>query len=190
MNSKTLIQIFLISLSLCLSFYFYLKISEPKKNYDNQKIDSNSIHFDDAPELKNISYESKSLDGTQFIINAESGEFLDEKKNRVFMKNVKTSIILTNGEEIILVSKKGLYDLDKSIINFTNQVRLDYLDHKIESEKLDVFFKENLVEAYDNLRYKGTNYDLIGDKASINLFNRNIEIFMFDQSKVKVLNTN
>ena len=80
MSSKTLIQIFLISLSLCLSFYFYLKISEPKKNYDNQKIDSNSIHFDDAPELKNISYESKSLDGTQFIINAESGEFLDEKK--------------------------------------------------------------------------------------------------------------
>lgn len=190
MSSKTLIQIFLISLSLCLSFYFYLKISEPKKNYDNQKIDSNSIHSDDAPELKNISYESKSLDGTQFIINAESGEFLDEKKNRVFMKNVKTSIILTNGEEIILVSKNGLYDLDKSIINFINQVRLDYLDHKIESEKLDVFFKENLVEAYDNLRYKGTNYDLIADKASINLFNRNIEIFMFDQSKVKVLNTN
>ena len=106
------------------------------------------------------------------------------------MKNVKTSIILTNDEEIILVSKKGLYDLDKSIINFINEVRLDYLDHKIESEKLDVFFKENLVEAYDNLRYKGTNYDLIADKASINLFNRNIEIFMFDQSKIKILNTN
>ena len=58
------------------------------------------------------------------------------------------------------------------------------------SSQLDVFFKENLVEAYDNLRYRGTNYDLIADKASINLFNRNIEIFMFDQSKVKVLNTN
>ena len=52
------------------------------------------------------------------------------------------------------------------------------------------FLKKNLVEAYDNLRYKGTNYNLIVDKASINLFNRNIEIFMFDQSKVKVLNTN
>jgi len=80
MSYKTLIQIFLISLSLCLSFYFYLMISESRKNYSNQKIDSNSIHSDYAPELKNISYESKSLDGTQFIINAETGEFLDEKK--------------------------------------------------------------------------------------------------------------
>ena len=190
MSYKTLIQIFLIFLALYLSFYFYLKISEPKKKHDNQKIESNSIHSNDSPELKNITYESKSLDGTKFIINAESGEFLDEKKNRVFMKNVKTTIILTNGDKIILVSNEGLYDLDKSIINFISQVRLDYLDHKIESEKLDVFFKENLVEAYNNLRYIGKNYNLIADKASIDLFSRNIEIFTFDQSKVKVLNTN
>ena len=187
MSYKTLTQVLLFIILLIILFYYYNKIYEFQNFNDQEELKLNSENLNESTELKNVTYETKALDGTQYLINSKSGEFLSEKKNTVFLKDVTILIKLTNSDEIILVSKEGFYDTENNSIKLVDEVRLNYLDHVVESKKFDIFFNKNLIEAYDNLRYKGPNYKLIADKSIIDLVNRDIKIFMFDNSKVKIL---
>ena len=53
---------------------------------------------------------------------------------------------------------------------------------------LDFFLKENLVTISDNIKYKGTNTELLADKIKINLITKDTKIFMNNKTeKIKTI---
>ena len=66
-------------------------------------------------------------------------------------------------------------------------MELDYLNHRINSDNIDIFFTESKLEAYNNLVYRNSDINLIADKVELDLLTKNTKIFMFDNSKVKII---
>ena len=71
------------------------------------------------------------------------------------MENVDALISLNNSEFISISSKFAKYNTKNYDTLFNNSVSVDYGEHFLKSEFLDLSFEKNLVSIYDNVRYVG-----------------------------------
>ena len=66
---------------------------------------------------------------------------------------------------------------------FNDTVSIDYGEHLLTSEFLDLSFENNLVSIYDKVRYISGISSLSADKAEIDILNKKTKIFMENSSK-------
>ena len=191
MNNKTIFQVFLILLVLFLSIFFYINYFYKKDTELVSKQDeiaiTNFSESQDVTTIKEILYESYDNEGNKFTIKSKSGTFDEKKKDEINMINVEAKIDLANGTFIRLVSDTAKYNSSNSNTKFIKNVRLGYLGHKINSDNIDVIFTESKIEAYNNLIYRNSDIKLSADKVELDLITKNTKIFMFDNSKVKII---
>ena len=191
MNNKTIFQVFLILFVLFLSIFFYINYFYKKDNELVSKKDeiaiTNFSESQDVTTIKEILYESYDNEGNKFTIKSKSGTFDEKKKDEINMINVEAKIDLANGTFIRLVSDTAKYNSSNSNTKFIKNVRLGYLEHKINSDNINVIFTESKIEAYNNLIYRNSDIKISADKVELNLITKNTKIFMFDNSKVKII---
>ena len=191
MNYKTLFQVSLISLALLLSSLFYFKYfySKNSEKPREEKLISTEINpkVFEGNTIKDILYESFDDNGNNYTIMSDIGTFSDTTKEEILMINVIAKIILKNGNTVNLKSKKARYNTQNSNTNFFDNVELKYLNHTVNSDNIDALFTDSKLEAYNNLVYRNLDIDLIADKMELNLLTKNSKIFMFDNSKVKII---
>tara|TARA_A100001011_G_C14122253_1_gene761761 strand:+ start:338 stop:925 length:588 start_codon:yes stop_codon:yes gene_type:complete len=195
MNFKTLIQIFLITVILIICGIFYFKyFSKKTTSINNKKIEilkeENTADQSTGNVLKNVEYKSKDENGNSYIIMSEKGEFKDENNNIIFMTKVSATISFKDQTTVNLTSLNAEYNIIDNNTNFYNNVNLDYQDHNVVADNIDIFFKDSKVEAYNNLVYKNLDLHLIADKVQIDLITKNSKIFMFNDKKVKIFKAN
>ena len=191
MNIKTIFQVFLLFLVLFLGFFFYYNYfykEDPGLISKQDKImNTNISETQDGPTIKEILYESYDNQGNKFIIKSKSGTFNQKEKDEIDMVNVEAKINLTNGTFITLISDVAKYNSVNNNTKFVKNVKLRYLGHRINSDNIDVIFTESKLEAYNNLIYRNSNINLSADKVELDLLTKNTKIFMFDNSKVKII---
>ncbi len=193
MNTKTLFQVFLILLALVISSLFYFKyFYKDKDKVQNILKERSHSEIKETETLKGntikeISYESIDNNGNSYIINSDLGTFTEKNKEEVLMTNVIAKIIFKNGTYVDLKSKKARYNTLNSNTNFFDDVELKFLNHRVNSNNIDVFFTDSKLEAYNNLVYRNSEIDLKADKVELDLLTKNSKIFMFDNSKVKII---
>ena len=190
MRYKTLFQVFLIFLALFISSIFYFKYFHKKNiskivNEGEKKIDKNDITIGNT--VKDILYESIDSEGNNYVINSDFGTFSDKNQEEILMTNVTATIIFKNGNQVDLKSKRAKYNTINSNTNFFDNVYLKFLNHSINSDNIDVLFTDSKLEAYNNLVYRNSDINLIADKVELDLLTKNSKIFMFDNSKVKII---
>ena len=188
MGKKTYIQILLfsiLSILIILTFNFYkpdkIEIKNKKtQSYDREKSleKTESFNF-----IENLSYFSKDNFGNQYEINAMKGFVSLENKNIIFMTDVNAIITMNNSQPIFIEADFADYNNINYDTFFKGSVFLSHLTHKINSEKLNLFFKTNFVTMSDNLVYKNTNTLLYADKFEMDLITKNSKIFMNNKSK-------
>ena len=194
MNNKTILQLFLILLVLFLITFFYFNYFYKKDSRlvsnQNEIINNDNLKINEGSTIKEILYESYDNKGNKFVIKSESGSFDEKKENEIYMVDVEAKIILVNGDFITLLSDNAKYNSTNSNTKFIKNVKLDYLNHRVSSDNIDVIFTKSKLEAYNNLIYKNSDIDLSADKVELDLLTRNTKIFMFDNSKVKIIKEN
>ena len=190
MNFKIVIQFLLSFLTIFLIVIFYktyfnkndknLNLSNQSNNDLNTEISKNNL-------VKDITYK-KIYNNTNdvFEIKAAYGEYTNENSKIIKITDVSAFIYKNDGTIVYITSDSAKYNTETNDTNFVNNVKLTYLDHKIYSEFLDIFFSKNLIQAYKNLRYQNLEYKLVADKMDFDLITKNTNIYMFDQSKVKI----
>jgi hypothetical protein len=191
MNSKTSIQTILIIIIFIISFlfyyeYFYKKSLEKKVDKQIELLEKEKSNLT-GNTIKNIIYESKDKNGNTYKIESEYGEFSSENENIIFMTNVKALIKLEDGSIALLYSINARYNISNSNTNFSNQVTLEYLEHNVNADNLDISFVDSKLAAYNNLVYKNLDLNLIADKVEIDLISKDSKIFMLNDKKVKIL---
>ena len=191
MNRKTLFQVFLIFLVLVISSIFYYKyfansdIKKISEKKPKSEIPKSTVAKGNT--IKEISYESIDNNGNSYIINSDFGTFKETNKEEILMTNVSAKIIFKNGTNVNLQSRQAKYNTINSNTNFFDDVELKYLTHLVNSDNIDVFFTESKLTAYNNLVYKNSEINMIADKIELDLLTKNSKIFMFDNSKVKII---
>ena len=184
MKNKIFIQAFLVFLIILIFFGVYLNYFKKVNEIDNLKVEKEN--FDKENSLINITYESIDATGKKYIINAESGKFDEQKPDLIFMTDVNAKIILSDGSVIYINSLNAEYNTVNYDTKFQNNIKLNFLEHNIFCNNLNIFFKDNLLEAYNDLTYKNLEIIMLADKIEIDLLTKNSKIFNFNEKKVKI----
>ena len=202
MKIKTFIQfllLLLVAALFILTFYFYfykneisgspeeieqsLSGEENKNNIIEENIDTNI--------LKKVSYENFDNKGNSYKIIADKGEIKNFGSDIIYMTNVKATVYLENGNFLTIVSNNANFNNRTFETNFINNIKLNYLDHQINSESLDLLFNENLITIKKQVKYKNLNTEMFADAIVIDLVTKNSKIFMNnDEKKIQIFGNN
>ena len=188
MNQKTILQIFLLIIFLFVTFlFFYLNKSE--KNIITIKPEGDlSVEENSSNIIQNIKYNSYDTQGNRYEINALNGRVDLNNPELIFMTDVTATINFANKENILILSNYAKYNNITNDTSFTESVKLNYIENKLSSEKLNLSFENNLVTLVDNVIYKNSLTTLMADKLEIDLITKDSKIFMNNESKkIKIL---
>ena len=181
MSKKTLIQLLLVLLVfviLAVIFikYFYEKKEIKKIDAPKEKISETSKENTNI--IKDIKYLSKDNAGNTYLINAKIGEISIDKPDIIFLKNVYAKISIVNSEDIYIKSKFANYNSKNYNTNFYQSIKVEYTNHKIDCEYLDLLFVENIAILHKNIVYKSSETNLLADRMEIDLITKNSKISM------------
>ena len=188
MTKKIYIQLFLIFIFLTISLiinFKYFKKTSLERNTETKISQATNAGESVIEDLK---YLSTDKEGNEYKIEAEKGNIDKNNPDIIFLENVKAFILLQNSEIILIESNYAKYNTKSYDTLFNDSVSVDYGDHVLKSEFLDLSFENNLVSVYDNVRYLSGISSLRADKAEIDILNKKTKIFMEDPNKKVQIN--
>lgn len=163
----------------------YQKLDNSEKNINKNQIkDQNSINENPNNIIKNLKYNVNFEDNTSYTITASESELTYESQIEVvIMRNVQAIFINKENEVLKINSKNAKYNNFSYNTIFENEVKIEYLDNIIKSEKLILDFEESVVVISNNIIYEGLQGIGKADIVKINLLTKNIEISMNNSNK-------
>ena len=193
---KSFLQLFLLSLIILVSFFFYkiyfvekkstnqIELNDPKlkKDLDNAKV---SPKKEDSL-ITNLKYNVELIESGQYEIKADTSKLIFDGDNEIiFMENVIATFTDKNNKIIYITSDNAKFSSVNYNTFFRKNIKIRYEENTINSNKLDFNFNDNSILIYDDVIYKGVNSTMQTDNIKINLITKKIKIFM-DGSKNKV----
>ena len=194
MWKKTTIQISLLILvifSLTFAYRVYFQKTPPITKNKIETIDNSdpSTEGESAGLITSLRYFSKDELGNEYLIESEFGELSLEKPERILMKKVSAKIITINADPIYIVSETATYNSLTHKTLFETNVTIDYLENKIQGQKLDVSLSDSFATITRDVVYNNLEIRLIADVIEFDLITKNSKIFMYDKNKkVKIIN--
>ena len=182
MGKKISIQIFLTILILIILTFVYQKYFKKELN-ENVAVNKDE-NTKEKNNLINIVYESIDKEGRKYIITAETGSFKEEEPDLIYMTIVEAKVFLLDGSVIYVDSLNAEYNTVIYDTKFYNNVKLNFLEHDIFCNNLNIFFKDNLIEAFNDLNYKNSNIIMFADKIEIDLLTNNSKIYNFNEKSI------
>ena len=183
MTKKIYIQLFLIFIFVVISLLVFFKYFDEtiskgdlKTNLENTTNTSESL-------IEDLKYLSTDKEGNEYKVEAKKGNIDKDNPDIIYLENVESVILLKNSDKILIKSKFAKYNTKNFDTLFSNSVSMDYGEHSLKSEFLDLSFENNLVSVYDNVRYLSGISSLKADRAEIDILNKNTKIFMENPNK-------
>ena len=192
MDKKTYIQIFIVFVILTvitivyLDYFRNINVKELNQS-ENTKIEINKGSEDLITEMFYYSEDNK---GNRYEIKSEYGVINPNKSNLILMEKVSAVIFMLNGEKVFISSNKAEYDDNNNDTTFSGSVKMIYSDHKINSEYMDLSFKDQTATLYDKVNYNSSLTKLSADKIFIDFVNKNTKIQMDDEKKNILVRSN
>ena len=188
MTKKIYLQLFLIFIFLIILLFIFFKYF--KDTSSEGSIDKNFTQTTTAGEslIEDLKYLSTDKEGNEYRIEAKKGNIDKNNPDIIFLENVRATILFQNSEKISIKSNYAKYNAKNFDTLFNDSVSVDYGEHILKSNFLDLSFENNLVSIYDNVRYLSGISSLRADKAEIDILNKKTKIFMEDSNKKVQIN--
>ena len=188
MTKKLYIQILLIFTFALISLLIFFKYFNKTITKDNSKINTGKTEIINKSMIEDLKYLSTDKEGNEYKIEAKKGNIDKDNPDIIYLENVEAVILLQNSETILIKSEFAKYNTKNFDTLFNNSVSLDYGEHGLKSEFLNLSFENNLVSIYDNVRYLSGISSLKADRAEIDILNKNTKIFMENSNKKVQIN--
>ena len=190
MTRKIYIQLSLILTLLFISLFIFLKYFK-KTNLKNEFNPNMEQTISSSESLiEDLKYISTDKEGNEYKIEAKKGNIDKTDPDIIYLENVRAIISLRESDYIEIESKFAKYNTKKFDTLFNDSVSINYGEHLLKSEFLDLSFEKSLVSIYDNVRYISGISSLRADKAEIDILNKKTKIFMENPGdKVQISNT-
>ena len=186
---KRFIQLFLFFIIIIISIIFYNYYFVQKNIVNtNDKITEDLSPIESKNNIiKNLKYEIKLTDNSEYIITSEQSEIISINNNEIVSMNIVVAQFIDADNSVLTVtSDEAEYNSSIYDTKFRKNVKITYLDHVIYSEKLDLNISKNNVIIYDNAIYQGMQGEIKADNMVLDLITKDVEIFM-DSPKNKII---
>ena len=192
MKKKIVFQSIIILLILSISFFVYFKYFQDNKvsinkkvTIENQIVEPEDLSKDSSNIVEDIKYFKEDIYGNEFSLRAEKGEIIQEDSKNILLINVYGVINLKNESIIFIYSKFAKYNSNSFDTKLYTNEKVNYENITVKSENLDLFFKDNYGEMYNNINFSNDETEMKADKLFFDLTNGDIKINMYD-SKDKI----
>ena len=177
--------LFLVIILISITFYnFYFTkndINKINKKKENQSLIENENNL-----IKNLKYNVKFDNNSQYFITAELSELVYVDDIEIVKMQIVTAKFIDEDKiPLIIKSKEAIYNNNSYDTKFSRDITINYMENVISSDNLYLNFTNNIVTIYNNVVYEGLQGLLRADNVVIDLVTKNIEIFM-NNSKSKV----
>ena len=188
MTRKIYTQLFLIFLLAVITLFLFFKYFK-KTNIDGDLRGNieQPINTDESL-IENLKYLSTDKEGNEYKIEAKKGNIDKDNPDIIYLENVVAIILLKNSEYISIKSNFAKYNSKNFDTLFNDAVSVDYEDHLLTGNFLDLSFENNLVSMYDNVQYMSGFSSLSADRAEIDILNKKTKIFMESPGKKVLIN--
>ena len=192
MDKKTYIQIFIVFVILTVITIVYLDYFRNINVKELNQSENTNIEINKGSEdlITEMFYYSEDNKGNRYEIKSEYGVINPDKSNLILMDKVSAVIFMLNGEKVFISSNKAEYDDNNNDTTFSGSVKMIYSDHKINSEYMDLSFKDQTATLYDKVNYNSSLTKLSADKIFIDFVNKNTKIQMDDEKKNILVRSN
>ena len=136
--------------------------------------------------ISDLFYKSEDRDGNKYEIKSKTGIISQKRANLISMNDVSATVFLNDGGKIFVVSDSANYDSNNNDTLFKGSVKMNYNDHTIKSNYIDLSFKENKAIIYENINYNSNLSKLEADKIIVDFLEMKVRILM-DNTNDKVL---
>lgn len=189
MLKKKFIKLFLISILIFVSlivykFYFFNEI------INNVTIENELKKLNEENLIKNLKYETKIGNNHNYRVYSEYGNiFYENGLELVDMKNVEATFVGKDNLPIIISSENALFNSSSFETNFSNNVKIIYLENLIQANNLNFYFKERKIKIFGNVNYEGLNSKMNTDYIIIDLISKKINLYMDKKNQNIIVET-
>ena len=183
MTKKIYIQLFLILILVILSLFLFFKYFKKSISKNNLKENLEQTITSGESLIEDLKYLSTDKEGNEYKIEAKTGNIDKDNPDIIHLENVGAIISLKNSDYILIKSKFAKYNTKNFDTLFSDSVSIDYGEHSLESEFLDLSFEDSLVSIYENVRYLSGISSMFADKAEIDILNKKTKIYMKNPNK-------
>ena len=166
-------------------FFKYFK-SSGFQNYNKSNLEQTTTTGESL--IEDLKYLSTDKKGNKYEIEATKGNIDKNNPDIIYLENVRAIIFLHNSDLISIRSNFAKYNTRSFDTLFNDSILVNYEEHVLKSDFLDLSFENNLVSLYENVRYLSGISSLKADKAEIDMLNKKTKIFMEDPSKKVQIN--
>ena len=174
----------LIVLIITITYLVYFKTDD--KITSIEKNDKTILKDTSENLISDLFYKSEDKDGNKYEIKSKSGIISQKRANLISMNDVSATVFLNDGGKIFIVSDLANYDSNNNDTLFKGSVKMNYNDHTIKSNYIDLSFEENKAIIYENINYNSNLSKLEADKIIVDFLKMKVKIFM-DNTNDKVL---
>ena len=174
----------LIVLIITITYLVYFKTDD--KTTLIEKNDKTILNDTSENLISDLFYKSEDKDGNKYEIKSKSGIISQKRANLISMNDVSATVFLNDGGKIFIVSDLANYDSNNNDTLFKGSVKMNYNEHTIKSNYIDLSFEENKAIIYENINYNSNLSKLEADKIIVDFLKMKVKIFM-DNINDKVL---
>ena len=190
MSRKLQIQIFLISLTLTLSVFFFYEIFKKDEDKDIIKTETTN-KVSDKNLIEGIQYFSKDVNGNTYLIQSKTGKIDEENPDIIYLIDVEAKINFDENDEIRVFSDEAIYNINNFDTEFIDNVKLLYEDNNLSCKNILVKFSKNYAILSGNIVYKNLFTNLYADQMEIDLISRVTKTSMINKNdKIKIIHKN
>ena len=191
---KKIIQLILIFFLLLILLIFYKTYfgDKPNLNTNLSEVEQENPEPSKNNLIKNLKYQVKLDQNSQYIITSELSEITYEDGLEIV--KMQEVVALFTGEPDIpikITSDEAIYNNSTYFTSFKENVKIEYLNNSITSNKIDLDFNNKNIMIKENVKYDGLQGSIISDNVQINLITKKIRMYMNENNaKVKILTKN
>ena len=189
-NKKKIFQISLVFIGLLIIFFTYffnLEKKQPSEVVTETETKENEEFLEEGVNrFENVEYKGIDNTGNKFTIGSQFAEFKKEKPELIFMENVECFFTFKDNTVLLISSKKGIYNNISNDMQFSEDVKMDYLENTIFSDRANFNNYENQLLIAGNVRGDGPTTNLKADELDFDLNTKDLKISMYSEERVKI----
>ena len=190
LNKTKFIQISLLLLAFLLIFFTYffnLKKKQPSTNLDQIKtIEPDGEKGKALNTFLDVQYGGFDKNGNRFVIGSKYANFEIDRPNIIRMEQILCTFYFKDDTNLTIVSNYGIYNNVTDDMEFTENVKMNYLENVLFSEKANFFNVKNELLIEGNVKTKSPEGELQADKLDFNLDSKKLKISMYNDKKVNI----
>tara|TARA_B100000427_G_C15347173_1_gene523807 strand:+ start:212 stop:799 length:588 start_codon:yes stop_codon:yes gene_type:complete len=189
-NKKKIFQLSLVFIGLLIIFFTYFFNLEKKQPFEvvteTETKENEEFLEEGVNRFENVEYKGIDNTGNKFTIGSQFAEFKKEKPELIFMENVECFFTFKDNTVLLISSKKGIYNNISNDMQFSEDVKMDYLENTIFSDRANFNNYENQLLIAGNVRGDGPTTNLKADELDFDLNTKDLKISMYSEERVKI----